>query len=320
MFRVFSILLSTLALSACGVLSAPVSLVEDRLQRNDDVYNRYGLDLDRVTIGDARQTAHDYWGVPRTTQPSYTDFDVYLGIRNSAGDWRVLPGDYNDLKRTTPVIVQVNYVDDYVNAIFLFGQDAFGNRRAWCDDSSHCAELFPYHVAGDDDAPANPLVVTVRDPGFEQASPLDRQHCELVVFATTGKQGWDRRLNFFELVIGERSAGFLSPGAYHVSRHTAGTVDLTVWPNFDYRGDIQREARESWRNSQSVDCQAGARFFVEVIPESGGLFTLDPGLRLSMRDEAAAVAALAVKRAIVPTTPPAPAVAPPLQGTAHLSR
>ncbi|MEM6512132.1 MAG: hypothetical protein AAF660_03885, partial [Pseudomonadota bacterium] len=63
-----------------------------------------------------------------------------------------------------------------------------------------------------------------------------------------------------------------------------------------------------------------ARFFVEVIPESGGLFTLDPGLRLSMRDEAAAVAPLAVKRAIVPTTPPAPAVAPPLQGTARLSR
>ncbi len=320
MLRPALILLTSLALSACSVLRAPVSMVEDRLQRNDDVFNRHGIQLDRIAIGDSRQTVHELWGTPRNTQPSYRDFDVYLGIRNSQGDWRVLPGDYNELKRTTPLIVQVSYVDDFVNAIFLFGQDAYGNSRAWCDDTRHCAELFPYHLAGDEALPVNPLVVTVREPGFTPVTVPANNQCELVVFAGAGDKGWDRRLNFLELVVADQQKGFLSAGTYHVSHHLAGRLSLNVWPNFDYSGSVEREARDSWQNELDIDCEAGHRHFVEVTPEQGGLFTLDPGLQLWIRDEASAMSALAVKRAIVTSTPQAQAAAPLLQGTAHLRR
>ena len=320
MLRLALILITSLALSACSVLRAPMSMVEDRLQRNDDVFNRYGMDLDRIVIGDSRQTVHDLWGAPRNTQPSYPGFDVYLGIRNSEGHWRVLPGDYNDLKRTTPLIVQVSYVDDFVNAIFLFGQDAYGNSRAWCDDARHCAELFPYHLADGTAPPVNPMVVTVREPGFAPDVEPGEAQCELVVFPASGNEGWDRRLNFFELVISDRPKGFLSAGTYHVSRHAPGSLALSVWPNFEYSGDVKRESRDSWKNELDVDCQTGQRYFVEVSPEQGGLFTLDPGLRLSMLDEATALPSLAVKRAILSSSPGVPEAAPLLQGTAHLPR
>lgn len=320
MLRLALTLLLTFSLTACGVLRAPVSLVEDRLQRNDDVFHRYGIDLDRIAIGDRRQTVHDLWGAPRNTLPSYRDFDVYLGIRNSEGEWRVLPGDYNELKRTNPLIVQVSYVDDHVNAIFLFGQDAYGNSRAWCDDTRHCAELFPYHVAVDVPPPVNPLLVTAREPGFALPAAPAAQQCDLVVFAAAGDKAWDRRLNFLELLVGNTRKGFLAPGTYHVSRHAPGSLSLSVWPNFDYKGTLSRQARDSWDNELAVDCDAGERHFVEVVPAEGGLFTLDPGLRLSVHDEASALSALAVKRAIVTSSPRVPATAPRLQGTARLSR
>ena len=283
------ILAVCLTLSGCGILTAPARYIDERLQRDDDVFNRYGLDLDEISVGDSRETVHEEWGDPRNTHPTYRDFDVYLGIRNSEGAWRVLPGSFDDLRRTRPLIVQVSYVDDHVNAIFLFGQDAFGNSRAWCDDTNLCAELFPFHNSTGDDAPANPLIVSVRETGFDVDERPGASQCELLVFAASEPASWARSLNFAELAAAGRPMGYLSPATYHVSRHPPGALALSVWPNFTYNGETRQAPRDSWQNTLDLTCEPGGRHYVEVGPAETGLFTLDPGLQVNELDESAAL-------------------------------
>ncbi len=307
-----------LVLSGCGILTAPARYIDERLQRDDDVFNRHGLELDRVEVGDSRETVREEWGTPRNTHPTYHDFDVYLGIRNSDGDWRVLPGSFDDLHRTRPLVVKVSYVDDHVNAIFLFGQDAFGNSRAWCDDTSLCAELFPFHSSTSEDAPTNPMIVSVREPGFDVDERPDGSICELVVFTASEPASWVRSLNFVELVASNRSMGFLSPATYHVSHHPTGALALSVWPNFAYNGDSRQALRDSWMNTLDLSCEAGGRHFVEVGAADTGLFTLDQGLQVNEVDEASALPSLAVRRAIVSSSiRREPAGTPSPQDKAH---
>ena len=306
----------SMLVAGCAVVTAPYDALEKRLQRDDDVYQKHGVDLDEVRIGYSRDTVYEVWGEPRRTTPRYRDIDIYLAVRNDSGAWRVLPGDYNDLKRTTPLVVQLSYVDEHVNAIHLFDQTAYGNSRRWCDDVRLCAELFPFH-SGDGD-PANPLIVTSRGSGFDDR-PVSEGRCEVVVFVSAADPDWSNRVNFLELRKDGQPMGYIVPDSYHVSSYEPGPLTLSVWPNVDYRGVIGYRSKSDWANDIALDCTERSRLFVQAGPQDRGFWMLDPGVELVMLDADRARDLLSDKRPILPSTAATAAPAIPVR-TARLSR
>jgi len=281
--------------TGCSVLSASYRAVEERLQRDDVVFEQHGVALERVQVGDARSTVHEVWGQPRRTKPRYDDIEIYLALRNESDDWRVLPGEYNDLQRTTPLVVKLTYVDDHVTAVHLIGQAAYGNSRRWCDDISRCGELFPFHVSDSHGALSTPFILTTSRSGFD-ARPVRRDRCEIVVFPGAAVQS--PHINFIELRAGGDTIAYMGAETYHVSTHRVGPVELSAWPNDDYRGVVEYRDKADAYNTLTVDCAGGERRFVQVALLERGFLSSDVGVRLLELSEADGRNAVSGKRAI----------------------
>ena len=278
--------LALLPLAACGLISAPMEALEGSLQRDDKVHARYGKDLNLVNVGDSRASVHSAWGSPRRTFPEYPEFDLYLVAKNSDQDIRVLPGDYNNLSRTSLYVMQVSYREEVVSDIRINRRLYRGSRRDFCDDDGWCAKMFTRHSVPGNDVITNPLVVAASEPGIAIESMVRRGACEIVVFPADSDSYWLNALVYAEVRYNQRPIGVFTADAFLRFQERPGDGTLQASKETRSGGGQLKVSDDA---AFEFQCEAGGRTYISVGSTKTGFWAVNRGTHIAEVSESEAL-------------------------------